>query len=112
MATFVAAPAFTLVTPIPNTFGFGQSVAIDGDTLAVGAPGFAANGIQLGGVAIYTRAGGTWVLQQTVASLVGHGGDAGLVSHRRAGGGAAARPGCSPPASPTLSGSVVNGTAR
>jgi hypothetical protein len=59
----------TLQNPMPNTFLFGSSVAIDGDTLAVGAPGFATNGTQVGGVAIYTRAAGTWVLQQTVTRV-------------------------------------------
>jgi hypothetical protein len=57
-----------LILPGPggNSFGFGASVAIDGDTLVVGAPYFAAAGVQPGTASIYSRAGGTWVLQQTL----------------------------------------------
>jgi hypothetical protein len=42
---------------------FGRSVAVDGDTVAVGAPGFDAHA---GAVHLFTRAGSTWSYQATL----------------------------------------------
>ena len=50
--------------PTGAGLGFGDSVAIDGETLVVGAPYFAAAGALPGSASIYVRAGSTWELQQ------------------------------------------------
>ncbi len=44
----------------------GAAVALQGNTLAVGAPGAGPNGIINGGVYIYTRSGDNWTLQSTL----------------------------------------------
>ena len=72
-----AAPAFlrqvaTLENPRIG-YNFGHAVAIDGDTLAIGAPMLPDVGTYRGGVAIYTRTGGTWTLQQTLSRPDGFG---------------------------------------
>lgn len=59
-----------IVSPIPTSFDyFGHSVAISGDTLAIGAY-FDDEGaaIDAGAVYVYTRAGGIWTLQQRVVA--------------------------------------------
>ncbi len=63
----------TLQNPAPGNLGFGYSVAAHGDTVAIGAPLLHQNGIQRGAVAIYSRAGGTWTLQQTLTRPEGVG---------------------------------------
>ena len=63
----------TLPNPVPNTQGFGYSVAADGDTIAIGAPLILQTGIQRGAVGIYVRAGNTWTLQQTLTRPEGLG---------------------------------------
>jgi len=53
---------------------FGWSVAIDADTLAVGAPHYEYGGsANTGAVFIYTRSGTTWTLQQTLGASGGAG---------------------------------------
>ena len=57
-----------LPNPTPGSaLGFGVSVALDGDTMVVGAPYFAAAGAVPGSASIYVRSGGTWLLQQTLS---------------------------------------------
>jgi hypothetical protein len=47
---------------------FGASVALDGDTFVVGAPGFDSPGAANSGTAhVYRRSGGNWNLEQTLA---------------------------------------------
>ncbi|MCA9168537.1 MAG: hypothetical protein KDB23_12765, partial [Planctomycetales bacterium] len=46
--------------------GFGASVAIDGDTLVVGAPQDSSTGIDSGSVYVFTRTGSSWSLQRKV----------------------------------------------
>jgi FG-GAP repeat len=50
---------------------FGRGVAIDGDTIAIGAPGAATGGA----VVVFVRAGDTWVEQQTLVPSDGAQGD-------------------------------------
>ena len=63
----------TLQNPAPATVGFGESVAGHGDTIAVGAPLLALQGLQRGAVAIYVRTGSGWTLQQTLTRVDGIG---------------------------------------
>jgi hypothetical protein len=44
--------------------GFGTSVAVEGDTLAVGAPGATMNGVPFGAVYLYKNVNGVWTFQQ------------------------------------------------
>ena len=53
-----------------NNDGIGQAVAIDGDTLAVGAPGTDTVAGQAGAVHVYVRVSGVWEFQQTVLPTV------------------------------------------
>ena len=76
--TFIAVctPAFAqtmLPNTVPNTFGMGDSVAIDGDTAVLGAPRVVNAGTQRGAVMVYTRTSGTWQLQQVLQRTVGFG---------------------------------------
>jgi hypothetical protein len=48
--------------------GFGGSVAIQGDTLAVGAPGATMNGVPFGAVYVYKNVNGVWTLQQKLTA--------------------------------------------
>lgn len=50
--------------PDTTTLGFGLTVAVDGDTMAVGAPQMGGNGTWRGAVYVYTRTAGAWTLQQ------------------------------------------------
>jgi FG-GAP repeat len=50
---------------------FGRSVAISGDTIAVGAAGNASAGGQLGRVYVFTRNGSSWTEQQLVNNPAG-----------------------------------------
>lgn len=52
--------------PDTTTLGFGRTLAVDGDTMVVGAPQIGGNGIWRGAVYVYTRATGQWTLQQTL----------------------------------------------
>jgi uncharacterized repeat protein (TIGR01451 family) len=65
----------TLAPPVQAS-GFGGSLALSLDTLAVGAPyadtGF---GMQSGAVFVYTRSGATWALEQEVLGFEIAGGD-------------------------------------
>ena len=45
---------------------FGEAVAIDGDTLVVGAPNDEASGVEAGSAYVYERNAGNWSLQQIV----------------------------------------------
>ena len=59
--------------PVANTFAFGSALDSDGDTLVVGAPAPSenGNGIQRGAVSVYTKVGGSWVLQQSLTRSTG-----------------------------------------
>ena len=48
-----------LPNPVPNSFGFGTAMDVDGDTLVVGAPEIGSAGIQRGVVSVFTNVGGT-----------------------------------------------------
>ena len=48
--------------------GFGSSVSISGDTIAVGAPSALVNGKNAGGVYIFTNSGGIWTQAASIAS--------------------------------------------
>lgn len=53
---------------------FGSSVALDGDTLAVGAPGMDdGSGVPTGAVYVYVRSGLAWVLQRRIDGSVANG---------------------------------------
>lgn len=52
---------------LPGAVGFGQAVAIDGDLIAVGAPGMSSGEIPSGSVLLFRRSGGKW---KPAASLV------------------------------------------
>ncbi len=69
----LASTEFKLVNTVPNTFGMGYSVAIDGDTAVLGAPQARTNGIQRGAAMVYTRTSGTWQLEDAVQRDVGFG---------------------------------------
>ena len=47
---------------------FGYSVAIDGDTVAIGAPNADSSAVQSGAVYVFTRSAGVWSQQQKLAS--------------------------------------------
>lgn len=61
---------------VGSVLGFGASLAIEGDTLVVGAPYFAAAGSTNGAALTFIRSGSTWVHQQTLpgGSGLGFGG--------------------------------------
>lgn len=52
--------------PDTNTLGFGRTLAVDGDTMVVGAPQIGGTGVWRGAVYVYTRTSGGWVLQQSI----------------------------------------------
>ncbi|MBL0040640.1 MAG: Ig-like domain repeat protein [Xanthomonadales bacterium] len=54
---------------------FGWSVAISGDTMAVGSPFADAGGVDSGAVYVYVRSAGVWSLQQKLAGTLVDGGD-------------------------------------
>ena len=59
-----AATGFTSLLPHDR---FGQAVAIDGDTVVVGAPGDDGHsGDNTGAVYVFTRSGSTWSLEQEI----------------------------------------------
>ena len=60
-----------LPNPVPNTYGFGGAMDVDGDTLVVGAPAIRENGIQRGAVSVFTNVEGSWVLQQSLTRNTG-----------------------------------------
>src|SRR5690242_18456350 len=48
---------------------FGSSIAVDGDTVIVGAPGTVVSGMTSHGVAyVFVRNGGAWTLQATLTA--------------------------------------------
>jgi len=56
-----------LEAPDPQEYHlFGNSVAIDGNTVVVGAPSDTDNGFYAGAVYVYTRSGTVWTLQQKI----------------------------------------------
>lgn len=59
--------------PAGGGLGFGASVAMDEGTLVIGAPYFAPAGGPYGAASIYTRAGDSWMLQQTLPTPSGLG---------------------------------------
>jgi hypothetical protein len=60
--------------PTPRAFGFfGLSVAIEGDLLAVGEPGYAAFSGDTNYVYLYRNSNGTWTLEATLAPAQGIG---------------------------------------
>jgi hypothetical protein len=58
-----------------NDTAFGWSVAADGDTMVVGAPGEVVGGVRSGAAYVFTRAGSGW---RQVAKLTGGAGQAGF----------------------------------
>lgn len=57
----------TIISGDPNTGDlFGASVAVSGDTIAVGAPGDDGGSTDLGAVYIFTRSGNNWIQQQKI----------------------------------------------
>lgn len=60
---------------LPNRAGFGTAVAMDGDTLAVGAPNPHYPSSSPGAVWVYVRTGGTLVLEQVLRPSTGLLGD-------------------------------------
>ncbi len=73
LAVAAQQPVFlqVLQNPVANTFGFGGAIAVDDDTLVVGAPGIAEAGTQRGAVSIFTKVQGSWVLQQSLTRSTG-----------------------------------------
>jgi hypothetical protein len=51
--------------------GFGEAVALDGDTAVIGAPSAAANGTSSGSAYVFSRIGSTWTQQQKLLSADG-----------------------------------------
>jgi hypothetical protein len=78
-ATWTQVQKLTPATPTSQGL-FGQTVALDGDTLAIGHPQVAPLG--MGEVDVYVRVGGSWVFQQKLVP-------AGLTAGARAGSGLA-----------------------
>jgi hypothetical protein len=74
-APAMAQPAVlqVITNPVANSFGFGSAVDVDGDTLVIGAPRIASNGIQRGAVSVYTKVSNQWVLQQALTRTTGTG---------------------------------------
>ena len=55
------------LTPPPQAYGFGASLSLSGDTLAVGAPdAYTGFGSRSGAVFVYERAAGAWALGQEI----------------------------------------------
>lgn len=83
----LAAPAYGGVSPTVRVDGtrlqadlaraadFGWSVAVDGDTLVVGAPRDDAPEANSGSATVYTETGGQWVAQATLVAADHHTGD-------------------------------------
>lgn len=69
--------SLALASSSPRAGGdFGRAVAIDGDTLAIGAPGeHDGNGVQTGVVHVFVRNGTSWVEQARVWPADGNAGD-------------------------------------
>jgi len=67
--------AAILHSPTPGGFhSFGQSVAVDGDTIVVGAP-HAGPSMQLGEAFVFRKNGGAWGLEATLLASDGQAGD-------------------------------------
>src|SRR5688572_6303405 len=54
-------------TGLPSLVGFGASVALSGDTLAIGAPGDLTSNVPSGAVYVFTRTGDVWQQEARLA---------------------------------------------
>jgi hypothetical protein len=60
-----------LAGPPGTSFLFGRSVAVDGDTALVGAPGDDSNGFGAGAIFVFERSGTTWTAQERLLASDG-----------------------------------------
>lgn len=67
-----------LANPAVGSTGFGNSVAVSGDTMVIGASGFdttPTTGINIGAAYVFVRSNGTWTQQTRVSAADGAAGD-------------------------------------